>query len=76
MADDKIQRIIRHRLTSPYLTTPQAADYLKISAEHLKRLRWKGRGPIFRRHGRYVHYHVDDLDAWSAQTASRGPGHD
>jgi hypothetical protein len=28
-------------------------------------MRAAGTGPSFRRHSRYVRYHIDDLDAWS-----------
>lgn len=58
----------------PFLNTPQAAHYLGFSARHLERLRAKGGGPVFRRHGRYVVYHIDDLDAWSRASSSSGGG--
>jgi len=32
----------------------------------------RGDGPEFRRHSRFVEYHIDDLDAWSATRKSRG----
>lgn len=51
---------------SPFLNTEQAAAYLKISSRLLRRLRRNGGGPIYRRHCRYVQYHIDDLDVWSA----------
>ncbi|MGN6374227.1 MAG: helix-turn-helix domain-containing protein, partial [Sphingomonas sp.] len=56
----------------PFLNTDQAAAYLKFSSRLLKRLRRAGKGPVFRRHSRYVQYHIDDLDAWSAEQAMRG----
>jgi hypothetical protein len=28
-------------------------------------MRGQEAGPIFRRHSRYVRYHIDDLDDWS-----------
>lgn len=49
----------------PFLSTPQAGFYLGLSARHLERLRAAGRGPLYRRHSRFVVYHIDDLDAWS-----------
>jgi hypothetical protein len=32
-----------------------------------------GTGPRFRRDSRYIHYHIDDLDAWSEGSGVRGP---
>lgn len=58
--------------TSPFLNTRQAAYYLRISARHLERLRKGEGGPYFRRHGRFVFYHIDDLDAWSRASSGRG----
>ncbi|TGS49553.1 DNA-binding protein, partial [bacterium M00.F.Ca.ET.179.01.1.1] len=31
----------------------------------LEKMRLKGGGPKFRKHGRYVRYHIDELDEWS-----------
>jgi hypothetical protein len=41
-------------------------------------MRTAGAGPRFRKHGRYVRYHIDDLDDWSkthgqASTSDIGP---
>lgn len=70
-SDDIITRANRAKHGSPFLNTDQAAAYLKISSRLLKRLRVKGQGPIFRRHCRFVQYHIDDLDAWSVAQAAR-----
>lgn len=70
--DDQIARAVRAKRGSPFLNTEQAAAYLKISALLLRRLRRNGTGPVFRRHCRYVQYHIDDLDAWSRAQSSRG----
>lgn len=51
---------------SPFLNSDQAAAYLKISSRLLRRMRRNGGGPIYRRHSRYIQYHIDELDAWSA----------
>ena len=68
--DSDIDRAGRAKRGSPFLSTDQAAAYLKISGRLLKRLRVNGEGPVFRRHCRFVQYHIDDLDAWSrAQSA-------
>ena len=71
-SDDDIGRAARAKRGSPFLNTDQAAAYLKFSSRLLKRLRRAGKGPVFRRHSRYVQYHIDDLDAWSAEQAMRG----
>ena len=53
------------RLQSPFYTPVQAADFIKLSWRTLERMRRNGEGPAFRRHGRYIRYHIDDLEAWS-----------
>ena len=50
---------------SPFLTTREAAHYLGLSFRTLEKMRLTGNGPRFRKHGRYVRYHIADLDAWS-----------
>jgi hypothetical protein len=72
--DDDIERANRAKRGSPFLNTDQAAAYLKISSRLLKRMRRVGKGPVFRRHSRYVQYHIDDLDSWSGENASREQG--
>jgi excisionase family DNA binding protein len=54
-----------------FLTTDQAADYLRLSRRTLERMRVVGGGPVYRKHGRHVLYHVDDLEAWSRARALR-----
>lgn len=63
--DDDIARAARAKKGSPFLSTEQAAFYLGLSARKLQAMRSAGHGPGFRRHSRYVRYHIDDLDAWS-----------
>ncbi|MDH2131087.1 DNA-binding protein [Sphingobium yanoikuyae] len=70
--DDQIARATRAKRGSPFLNTEQAAAYLKISGLLLRRMRRLGTGPVFRRHCRYVQYHIDDLDAWSREQSARG----
>jgi hypothetical protein len=70
-SDDAIERANRAKRGSPFLNTDQAAAYLKVSSRLLIRLRVKGDGPLFRRHCRYVEYHIDDLDAWSVERRMR-----
>jgi len=67
-------QIGRSRLNSPFFNTRQASHWIGLSARHLERMRRKGEGPPFRRHGRFVFYHIDDLEAWSRSTGSGEPG--
>ena len=70
--EDEIARANRARKGSPFLSTEQAAFYLGLSARKLQALRRDGTGPCFRRHCRYVRYHIDDLDAWSSASGTAG----
>jgi len=63
--DDDFARAARAKKGSPFLSTEQAAFYLGLSARKLQAMRALRTGPAFRRHSRYVRYHIDDLDAWS-----------
>ena len=74
MDSDDIGRATSAKRGSPFLNTEQAAVYLGISSRLLKGLRVSGAGPVFRRHCRYVQYHIDDLDAWSREQSARGTG--
>lgn len=48
-----------------YLSTPEAAQYLRLGASSLERLRIVGDGPIyFRPTPRRVLYAIEELDAW------------
>ena len=71
---DAIDRTARAKKGSPFLSTEQAAFYLGLSARKLQAMRGAGTGPAFRRHSRYVRYHIDDLDAWSRNSAARERG--
>jgi len=76
--DDAIDRAASAKKGSPFLNTAQAAFYIGLSRRTLEKMRSVGGGPHFRKHGRYVRYHVDDIDAWSegrglASTADRLP---
>lgn len=68
--DDEVARAARAKKGSPFLSTEQAAFYLGLSARKLQSMRAAGEGPAFRRHSRYVRYHIDDLDAWSRGVAA------
>ncbi|PXA97566.1 DNA-binding protein [Nostoc sp. 3335mG] len=72
MDGDDIDRATSAKRGSPFLNTDQAAAYLGISSRLLKGLRMRGLGPVFRRHSRFVQYHIDDLDTWSREHSARG----
>ncbi len=63
--DDENERAARAKKGSPFLNTAQAAFYIGLSLRTLEKMRLKGAGPKFRKHGRYVRYHIDELDEWS-----------
>ena len=75
MSDDDIARAERARTSRPFLNTRQAAHYLGISTRLLERMRSRGGGPPFRRHSRFVQYHIDDLIEWSRATRANGGDH-
>tara|TARA_R110000787_G_scaffold51907_13_gene122623 strand:+ start:1051 stop:1284 length:234 start_codon:yes stop_codon:yes gene_type:complete len=64
MQDDQ-SRASEAKKGSPFLTTREAAHYLMLSFRTLEKMRLTGNGPRFRKHGRYVRYHIADLDDWS-----------
>ncbi|MCY1270523.1 hypothetical protein D9M68_230290 [compost metagenome] len=55
-----------------YLTNDEAADYLRLSARTLEKLRVIGGGPKFRKFGRRVMYGVADLDTWANERSYEG----
>ncbi|MGR4866069.1 helix-turn-helix domain-containing protein [Caulobacter sp. LARHSG274] len=63
--DDANRRAASAKKGSPFLNTAQAAHYLGLGERTLVEWRGEGVGPTPRRHGRFVRYHIDDLDAWS-----------
>ena len=64
MDDDNI-RAANAKKGSPFLNTDQAAFYVGLSRRTLEKMRTAGGGPHYRKHGRYVRYHIADLEAWS-----------
>ena len=62
---DHTPRAAEARKGSPFLSTREAAFYLGLSFRTLEKMRLTGNGPRFRKHGRFVRYHIADLDAWS-----------
>ena len=73
--EDDINRAQRAKKGSPFLNTEQAAFYLGLSPRTLQQLRGDGEGPRFRRHCRFVRYHIDDLDSWSRDVRGTEPAH-
>ncbi|QQN66732.1 helix-turn-helix domain-containing protein [Bradyrhizobium diazoefficiens] len=49
----------------PFLNTVEAAAWLRLTKNTLEKMRVNGRGPAYRKHGRYVRYHIEDLVEWS-----------
>ena len=73
--EDDNARAERARKGSPFLTPQQAAHFLGLKVQTLYNLRWKGTGPRFRKHSRYIRYHLEDLETWSCErTRKRTPG--
>jgi len=68
--DDDVARASVAKRGSPFLSTEQAAFYLGLSARKLQQMRSDGSGPPFRRHSRFVRYHIDDIDRWSAESGA------
>jgi len=64
-AQDTALRAAKAKKGSPFLTTKEAAFYLGLKPHTLVKMRMQTRGPAHRRHGRYVFYHIDDLESWS-----------
>jgi hypothetical protein len=79
MTED-IDRATNAKKASPFLNTDQAAFYIGLSRRTLEKMRCEKVGPPFRRHGRYIRYHIDELEAWSRGTkdtptqTGRNPG--
>jgi hypothetical protein len=49
----------------PFLNTAEAASWLRLTKNTLEKMRVQGRGPVYRKHGRYVRYHIEDLVDYS-----------
>ena len=55
----------------PFLNTVEAASWLRLTKNTLEKMRVNGRGPIYRKHGRYVRYHIEDLVEYSQASKRR-----
>lgn len=48
-----------------FLNTKEVARYLGLRPNTMAKMRVYGTGPDYRKHGRYVRYHIDELNQWS-----------
>ena len=55
----------------PFLNTTEAAAWLRLTKNTLEKMRVQGRGPTYRKHGRYVRYHIEDLIDFSNASKRR-----
>jgi hypothetical protein len=75
--ESNVARAVLARKGTPFLSSEETAFYLGLSARKLQQMRVRGLGPPFRRLGRVVRYHIDDIDRWSANsTKSQKTGND
>jgi excisionase family DNA binding protein len=51
-------------IESPWMTTADVADYIKVPIDTVRAWRYKDAGPIGHKVGRHVRYHREDVDAW------------
>lgn len=52
-------------MTDHFLTTREAAEFLRVKPETLEQWRWRGYGPLFTKVGRTVRYRQSALDAFA-----------
>ena len=55
----------------PFLNTVEAASWLRLTKNTLEKMRVNGSGPAYRKHGRYVRYHIEDLVEYSQANKRR-----
>jgi len=60
----------------PFLNTKEAAAWLRLTKNTLEKMRVQGTGPIYRKHGRYVRYHIEDLVDYSNSTRRKSTSDD
>lgn len=65
------RRPMAHDRESPYLTSAEAAAYLRLQVRTLANMRHRRTGPHYRKHGGLIVYDINDLDAWSTATRRR-----
>lgn len=55
---------MRTHLPNTWVSTKEAASFLDIHPDTLRRWRREGIGPRYSKIGRLIRYHVDTLDDW------------
>jgi hypothetical protein len=65
-AKKPVKKVVSTDTTGVYLTTPEAACYIKLSRQYLEGARYRadGSGPPFIKLERAVRYRRTALDAW------------
>ena len=71
MADDE-----KKEPESPFLNTAEAAAWLRLTKNTLEKMRVHGTGPVYRKHGRYVRYDIEDLVDYSNANKRRSTSDD
>ena len=61
---------------NPFLNTKEAAAWLRLTKNTLEKMRVQGTGPIYRKHGRYVRYHIEDLVEYSKASKRKSTSDD
>lgn len=51
-----------------FLTSREAAEYLRVKEETMSIWRYRGTGPRFRRAGRRILYAIEDLEAFLGES--------
>lgn len=73
-SDDENKRAETAKKGSPFLNTRQAAHFLGLSHRTLEKMRADKVGPKYRKHGRIVRYHIDDLIRYSNERTPDNSG--
>jgi len=61
-------------VVSPFLSTMEAAVYLRLSVRALENYRLNGSGPLYRKHGNKVVYPLGNLNDWSEKREFKHTG--
>jgi hypothetical protein len=65
------KRVRPPAVDSPFFWAAEAAIYLRISPRALENFRESGEGPVYRKHGARIVYHLEDLQRWSSRRRYR-----
>ncbi len=60
-----MEQKLENPLQNIFLNTKETARYLGLRPNTMAKMRVYGTGPAYRKHGRYVMYHIDELNQWS-----------